>query len=217
MHWDDSFHHISFQSVPVIAAFYKFHPTKFYRIVWHVSRFTEALLVLAGVNVMNIASEIPVFARSVYLTWYPYWNPLASAAFRGIAYELTKVMTQKLVNLHFHIHSTSSKIVVSIVDPTLDNSYTAMKERGGDGDIETLLKSSTRLVVYLSRPMTEERRVLNEEELLNAIARSLAPDYKLVVIQSTGGGRNVEQILNTWQQYARVISKAKVFMGPHGK
>jgi capsular polysaccharide biosynthesis protein len=112
----------------------------------------------------------------------------------------------------------ANKVVVSIINPGLNNSYDAIKARGGDGNIEELMKSGDRLVIYFSRSLRQERRVVNVEEIFKILSTSLLPGYRLVVMQSVPHPQpEMEHMYALWQQYARLVSRAKVIMGPHGK
>jgi hypothetical protein len=85
------------------------------------------------------------------------WNPLQTATIKGVTRRTCNIMTKNLLakQIDASVREKVDKLVVSIVDPTLNNSYNAMAERGGDGDLEALLKSEERLVVFFSRPMHE--------------------------------------------------------------
>lgn len=60
------------------------------------------------------------------------------------------------------------------------------------------------------------RQVVNEDELLSAIEEHLDPSYKLIVLGNTASSSSVRSLHKIWQKYAKVISKARVLIGPHG-
>ncbi len=157
MRWDDCFNHVHFQTVPMIAAIFEFHQKEWNRITWHVSKYGAGLLLLMDVPLERMAIEIPVKAKEILLPWYANWNPLQTATIKGVTRRTCNIITKNLLakQIDASVQEKVDKLVVSIVDPTLNNSYNAMAERGGDGDLEALLKSEERLVVFFSRPMHE--------------------------------------------------------------
>lgn len=219
MRWDDCFNHVHFQLVPIIAAIYEFHPTVWGKVYWHASKFGAALLTLMGIPLNRIIIARKIHAEKILLPWYPNWNPLQVAPFRGVSRRTTLQMTQTLLtrSIPQEIIRRIPKVIVSIIDPTKDNSYDAILARGGDGDIDALIQSQKRLVVFLARPMHEERRVVNAQEIFAALAIALSSEYTLVVMQSTQPVNEIDEMHAVWRQYAKVLSHAKVLLGTHGK
>lgn len=217
MRWDNTFGHFHIQTIPMIAAFYEFHRSEWDKVYWHTTLFGAGLLTLLGIPLERMILDRAIYAKQVIMPWYPNWNPLTVPAFKGITIHTCHLLTQAL--LWKPIAPTllmQNKPVISILDPTLDNSYNAMKARGGDGNLRSLLQSSNRLVVYFSRSMQQSRRVINEAQLLNVLATALPIGYTLVVIQSVNHVKDIDNMHAMWQQFAQVVSKAKVLIGPHG-
>lgn len=71
--WDDCFNHLSFQSMPLMALMYEFHPELWDKVNFHASRFTAALLMLLDVPQSSIVVEKNVRAKTVLMPWTPYW------------------------------------------------------------------------------------------------------------------------------------------------
>jgi hypothetical protein len=63
-----------------------------------------------------------------------------------------------------------------------------------------------------------ERRVVNAEEIFKVLSTSLVDGYRFVVVQSVRPALEIDLMMHAlWQQFARVVVKAKVLMGSHGK
>jgi hypothetical protein len=62
-----------------------------------------------------------------------------------------------------------------------------------------------------------ERRVVNAEEIFKVLSTSLVDGYRFVVVQSVRPALEIDLMHALWQQFARVVVKAKVLMGSHGK
>lgn len=218
--WDYCFHHFHIQTIPLIAAIYEFHQNEWEKITWHTSLHSAGVLSLMGVPLERMVIDTPIKAKRVLLPWYPNWNPLEVAAFKGITRRTCQLITEKVLEKHIDptVLAKTYKIVVSIINPLLNNTYSAMAARGGDGNLQELLQTNDRLVIYFSRP-PPKRAVVNEQELFAAIASSLLPGYRFLVIQSIPYVHNetIDMMHALWQQFARVVSRAKVLIGPHGK
>lgn len=73
-----------------------------------------------------------------------------------------------------------------------------------------------RFVVYLNRSKDGSRTVFNEPEILKLLKEQLKPQYKLVVLGPTKEYKSIEQLHVIWQQYAEVVNRAVLLIGPHG-
>lgn len=198
--WDDCFNHLSFQSIPLIGLVYEFYPHMFYRAHWHVSRHTAALLLLLGVEFNKLVIESPVIASSAFLPWVPYWNPYDTPSIRGIARNVSLVLTKKLLSRRFDGPVSALTPMNHLYQP-----------------IQLDFHRKERYVVYFNRTFNGTRNVDNEQEVLTAIHSMLAPSYRLVVLPSTHDHKKIRQLHAKWQQYARIINRAALLIGPHGK
>lgn len=175
-------------------------------------RWTGAMLVLLGVKVENIRLEKQLLAHKLLMPWIPHWNPVQIASLKGIAKEMTKEMTDKLVSLTFTEEQKAKVKPIFVASGVKsDGEYIAVEK------IDEFLKSTNkRFVVYLSRAADATRAVVNENELLQALNAALSDDYQLVILGPTPPYKEIDDLLVLWQRYAKIVSRAKVFIGPHG-
>ncbi len=207
-HWDDCFNHLSFQSMPIIGLVYEFHRHLFYSAYWHTSRFTAALLLLLGVEFKNLIIEEHVFAKSVVLPWVPYWNPTETASLRGISRNISLTATQTLLSKTFP--DVAKQSIPKVVPMNYRYENIDLNESGE-------LSGPERFVVYFNRSAGGKRTVDNELEILTALHKHLRPEYKLLVLPPFKEYKTIKQLHIVWQQYARIVNRAIVIIGPHGK
>lgn len=201
MRWDDCFNHLSFQTMPFIASVIELYPTQWRAFTWHASIFSAALLRLLDVPLNQIVIAKTIVAKRVVLPWIRSWNPLQLSSIHGIAKQFSELTTTKLLAMNF-----SSKEL-----QTLEPLRTTLSEK--------VLKGRKRLVVYLNRTKQElykPRGVVNEDEILRVIKESLSRDLELVVLGHTVEYASIDLLHMSWQRYARIISRARVIIGPHG-
>lgn len=208
MHWDDSFNHLSFQSMPLIGLVYEFHHDLFYSTHWQVSRFTGALLVLLGVRRERLVVEESVFAKEAILPWMKHWNPTSGAPLLSIARRVSLIATRRLLSTQLGDQATSH--VVRLVPR--DARYAPMTL-----NVSADTANNIRYVVYFNRTMGGARAVVNEPELLRAISEHLRPGYRLVVLPPMKEYRSIPELHAMWQQYALIVNRAVVLIGAHGK
>lgn len=198
--WDDCFNHLSFQSMPLIGMVYEFQPDIFFSSYWHASQFTAALLLLLGVRMDRLIIGENVYAKSVVLPWVPHWNPIQGAPMRGISRRVSLLATSALLN----ISSLSTVETISPLDFRLQP--LSVNSIGAD----------ERFIVYFQR--SEGRRfVENEKEVLAAITQHLRPGYRVVVMPPTKEYKTIDKLHAVWRQYAQIVNRAIVIIGPHGK
>lgn len=203
MRWDDCFNHLSFQSLPLIGLVYEHQPELFYKSYWHVSRFTAALLLLMGVEYQRLVIETSVAATAAVLPWIPHWNPFDTAPIRGIARNVSILATQNLLSRKITVAKNSA--VAPLVP--MNHLYEPLA---------LTFNEKERYVVYFNRSSGGKRTVDNEPEILAAIHSILLPSYRLVVLPPVKEYKKLHQIHAVWQQYARIVNRAVVLIGPHG-
>ena len=205
--FDDCFNHQSFQTLPLIGLIFEFHSDIFHSISWHASRHTAALLMLLNITSDKIIIEESIRTEQILLPWIPYWNPIQLSPIYGISRRVCSEMTQGLLRKSF------PKTLLESIHPikVMNYKYEVLPE-------DQLLASAKqrRFIVYLHRS-EGKRHVLNEPDILQAIHHSLHPDYQLIVLSSTRAYDEIEKMHVVWQQYAKIIVRAKVLIGPHGK
>jgi hypothetical protein len=206
--FDDCFNHQSFQSLPMIALVYEFHPSLFSSVYWHASKHTAALLMLLDIPLEKIIIDRAVRVDKVLLPWVPHWNPLQLPMLYGIAGRIEERITKRLLSMSFTQNDTIGIEQVRV----LDHRYQTI----GFASNMTL-SNDKKYIVYLSRPETIRRGVLNELELLQALADWISTDYQLLVLPSTKAITKFRTMYMIWQQYARIVSRAKILAGPHGE
>jgi hypothetical protein len=216
MRWDNSFHHLPTQTIPLIAAIFEFHRASWDSIIWHTGLYGAALLTLLEIPSKSIVIGKSIQAKNVLLPWYPHWNPLVVPAFKGVTNQLSQQLTQALLKQQLEISTTkllkNVHMKVSIISPTGNSSSIAT--------IDEVLQSGDRLIVYFSRRNHQARHVINEDLLIESIAKLVITGNHVIMIQSAGfisKETNIETLHSLWLPYARILSKAKVVIGPHGK
>lgn len=209
MRWDDCFNHLSFQSMPQIGLVYELHPEIFYSTHWHSSRFTAALLFLLGVKTEKVIIEESVHAKEVLLPWMKHWNPISGAPLQGISRRVSLLATKRLLSTQIPEAVRQS---VDTLQP-LDAHYKVIPKLNVSHDEENHI----RYVVYFNRTAKGTRNVVNEQEILQAISENLHPQYKLIVLPSTKEYKTISEMHAMWQQYAKIVNRAAVMIGPHGK
>jgi hypothetical protein len=205
MRWDDCFNHLSFQSLPLIGAVFELMPDMWHRVHWHASRFSAAMLQLMGVPLHKIVIEQPVHAETVVLPWIPHWDPVWISSLHGIARNVCKRMTQSLLELKIPADQMAAIEPLNIFNYELKSIDEASLPKNG------------RFVVYMHRSFNGTRLVVNVMELLSVLSRALRPEYTIVVLASTVEYQTIPQLHMVWQHYARIISRARVVVGPHGR
>lgn len=206
--FDDCFNHQSFQSLPLIALVYEFHREQFHSLYWQASKHTAAMLMLLDVQPEKIVVERPAKVDEILLPWVPYWNPIQLPTLFGIAGNIEERMTQRLLSMQFGLNETNGTEPLRV----LDHQYRTIGFAGN-----MTLSRDKKYVVYLSRPEDMRRGVVNESELLQALVEWKSAEYELLVLPSTRAFTKFEHMFVVWQQYARIISRAKVLAGPHGE
>jgi hypothetical protein len=206
--FDDCFNHQSFQSLPLIALVYEFHRELFHSVYWQASKHTAAMLMLLGIEEKMIVVERPAKVEEILLPWVPYWNPIQLPTLFGIAGNIEERMTQRLLSMKFGPHETNGTEPLRV----LDHQYRTIGFAGN-----MTLSQGKKYIVYLSRPEDMRRGVVNETELLQALVDWKSEEYELLVLPSTRAFTKFEHMFVVWQQYARIISRAKVLAGPHGE
>ena len=170
------------------------------------------MLLLLGVKMDRIRLEKQLLARTLVLPWVPHWNPVQIASFKGIAKEMAKEMTTKLIGMSF------PRDEKELVKPIFVAS--GLDKHGQYKPVESiddfLRGTKKRLIVYLARAADATRAVVNENELLQELQDALHEDYQLVILGPTPPYSTVESLLVLWQRYAKIVSRAKVLIGPHG-
>jgi hypothetical protein len=209
--YDDCFNHQSFQVLPMISLTYEFHPDLFYSAYWHASLYTAAFLLLADVPESHIVVEKTVQPKEVVMPWIPYWNPMQLPPIYNVSRRLEVKITENLLKKSFPVN------IVKQVAPLklLDFQYHPYPKE----TIQKVLDSpEQRFIVYLNRSSEGERSVENEREILQILQNALNPEqYTLIVLGATKGYPDIIHNQIIWQQFARIINKAKVIIGPHGE
>jgi hypothetical protein len=209
--WDDCFNHQSFQIIPAVALIYEFHREDFYRFYWHASNDTAALLLLADIPADQIIIEKDVKPTNILLTWIPYWNPMQLSGIYGIAKELEAKMTTNLLKMNFTQLRVPEIPVLDYKFEKLNFNLTQISEQGNH-------KKSLKFIVYLQRDHSDaHRNVVNERELMSLLYKAIDPTkVQIIVLPPTRPYHQAEQMHMIWQQYARILHRAKVLIGPHG-
>jgi hypothetical protein len=118
--WDYCFHHFHIQTIPLIAAIYEFHQKEWEKTTWHTSLHSAGVLALMGVPLERMVIATPIKVKRVLLPWYPNWNPLEVAAFKGVTRRTCQLITDRVLEKKIDpdVLAKTYKVVVSIVDPT---------------------------------------------------------------------------------------------------
>jgi hypothetical protein len=209
--WDDCFNHQSFQIIPAVSLIYEFHREDFYRFYWHASKYTAALLLLADIPARQIIIEKDVKPSNILLTWIPYWNPMQLSGIYGIAKDLEAKMTANLLKMNFTQLRVPEIPVLDYKFEKLNLNFSQL-EQGNKNN-------SLRFIVYLQRNHSDaHRNVANERELMSLLQKAIDPTkVQIIVLLPTKPYHQAEQMHMIWQQYARILHRAKVLIGPHGK
>lgn len=204
MRWDDCFNHLSFQSLPLIGLVYEHQPQLFYTSYWHASRFTAAILLLLGVEYQRLVIETHVTATTAVLPWIPHWSPFDTAPIRGVARNVSILATQNLLSRKITLAKNSAVFTLTPMNYLYEPTSLDFNEK-------------ERYVVYFNRSSGGKRTVDNEGEILATIHNMLLPSYRLVVLPPVKEYKKIHQIHAVWQQYARIVNRAVLLIGPHGK
>ena len=95
--WDYCFHHFHIQTIPLIAAIYEFHQKEWEKTTWHTSLHSAGVLALMGVPLERMVIATPIKVKRVLLPWYPNWNPLEVAAFKGVTRRTCQLITDRVL------------------------------------------------------------------------------------------------------------------------
>jgi hypothetical protein len=189
------------------------HSTEdFYRFYWHASKYTAALLLLAEIPAHQIIIEKDVKPSIIVLTWIPYCNPMQLSGIYGIAKNLEAKMTTNLLKMNF------TQLRVPEI-PVLDYKFEKLKLKFSLFSKQGHRDNSLRFIVYLQRNHSDaHRNVANERELLSLLQKAIDPTkVQIIVLPPTKPYHQTEKMHKIWQQYARILHRAKVRIGPHGK
>lgn len=198
MLWDTKFTHLSFQAVPFIALVHLAygHTPLWSELTWHASTATAALLMLLDIPRERIVTRA-VRAKRLVMPWIPHWSPPQVAVWRGLAADITRIITHRLVTGPFTEYA--------YCDDTCRHT----------GRL-TPRNATKPLVVYLSRPPTATRYVTNEADLIEAIRATLHPTLELAIIDSTVEHHKIKRMHMAWVHYASAMERARVVISPHG-
>ena len=193
MRWDDCFNHISFQAVPMIAhARELWNPDEatWKNLYWHASFFTAGVLRLMDIPEDHIIVEKSVRAKKVVLLpWMQGWCPLQVSSVRGIAKNVSSLITYNLL-----------KKVVPVTD--IGKSV-----------------NGRRNIVYVQRPLGKHntRQVVNEEAIIAALKAELdMTKYNFVLLPHTPEAKTIDGLHESWRASAEVFHNAFAVIGPHG-
>ena len=190
MRWDDCFNHLSFQSVPLIGIIYEFHSDIWNKINWHTSLFTAAILRLLKVPKSRIIIDDTIFAKTILLPWVPSWCPPQLASLNGISRNILHIITKNLLEKY----SDSNQEEISSFSNNDEKKY----------------------IVYLIRSIKRPRPVVNQNQILTILKKYLLPQYEIIILSPTSEYSTIKELHASWVKHARIISKAKVILGPHG-
>lgn len=223
MIWDDCFNHLSFQTLPLIGLVYETQQSRWNKISWHSSLFSAALLTLLGVPEQRIFIERPVIAEELVLPWIPGWCPVLISSLKGVANRVATTITQNLLAKYNPLDTsidlkmaTYSRGFHHSMDPKDTKFLDDMPPPMSENEIQDLVNSKDRLILYLPRSSKSTRSVVNDEEIVKLLRENLNEGYRLVIIAHTKEFKTIEALHRSWYRYAYLFSRAKVIIGPHG-
>jgi hypothetical protein len=184
MKWDDCFNHLSFQTLPLISMVKEFHGDIWDILYWHASVDSATLLNLAGVPLERIIIEKSIIAKTIILPWIPHWCPIELPSIHGIANNMVKIVTAKLLSKQLKEPNITDKILANIVYET--------------PLVNDIIDKNKRLIVYFSRDVKGIRGVLNEREILDALVKHVSIDYDVVTISLQNELPTIEDKQFSW-------------------
>ena len=197
MAWDNCWNHLSFQSIVLIGHVYEFYYEYWDQITWHASLFTAGLLQLLDIPPERIVIDKEIYAKKLILPWVRGWCPLRTASFKGIARNVSEIMTKNLLSLY------------SNNDTTINDMNSIIMNNNNE--------SNKRYIIYMPRKSTQIRYNVNDKQIIDLLSQFIDhTKYILYILPHIDQHQSIASLHSTWYKYAKIFSKCYLMIGSHG-